>query len=288
MAFLLGSVSTGLSWLSLQPSLVKLVAALSGAGASPEMVASVRSVLPFYLGLDLLLSTLVTYFVLQLAVGRPLGAMESAVDQIARLDLASPLAPSGGPLLSRLQSALARMAQALLADAGYANGGGLKVDYTWVTGEEDGRKAAELWQANLKQLGVTLNIREISITTFEDQIKDPKTASDIQAHYWEPDYADVTAIMNLMYHSKMKEPNGPNYSFYGNPQVDALLDKIPSELDNTKRVDLIKQAQTLVLQDAPDLWVAYVPLLVAARKDVQGYTYHPFFEWNVNYANIHK
>jgi peptide/nickel transport system substrate-binding protein len=179
-------------------------------------------------------------------------------------------------------------AKQLLADAGYANGGGLKVDYTWVTGEEDGRKAAELWQANLKQLGVTLNIREISITTFEDQIKDPKTASDIQAHYWEPDYADVTAIMNLMYHSKMKEPNGPNYSFYGNPQVDALLNKIPSELDNTKRVDLIKQAQTLVLQDAPDLWVAYVPLLVAARKDVQGYTYHPFFEWNVNYANIHK
>lgn len=177
-------------------------------------------------------------------------------------------------------------AKQLLKEAGVAEG--LEVDYTWVTGEEDGRKVAELWQANLKQIGVDLNIREISISTFIDQIKSPETAADVQAHYWEPDYADFMAIDGIMYDSRFAEPAGANYAFYSNPQVDALLDKIKVEADQAKRNDMIKQAQTIILQDAPDVWVAYVPLLVGVRKSVQNYVYHPFFEWKVNYAQITK
>ncbi|MHB8879073.1 MAG: sensor histidine kinase [Myxococcaceae bacterium] len=117
IAFLLGSLSTGLTWLTLQPALVRLVSAvhrLAGAtGSDAEMLARVRGLLPFYLALDLLAVTALCFAVLYLAVGRPLRRTEEAVEQLTRLDLKSPMKPSGGPLLSRLQASLRRMADSL-------------------------------------------------------------------------------------------------------------------------------------------------------------------------------
>ncbi|MDB4898184.1 MAG: dppA [Firmicutes bacterium] len=176
-------------------------------------------------------------------------------------------------------------ARQLLSEAGV---NGLKLDYLWVTGEDDGRKVAELWQANLKKLGVDLNIKEGSYSTFKEQMNSPKTMPDVAAHYWGPDYPDFSAIVNLLYDGRLQQPTGTNLSFYQNKQVDELLDKIGMETDDKQRAALASQAQALILQDAPDIWVAYVPQLIASRKEVQGYVRHPFFDWRVNYAEIHK
>jgi two-component system, NtrC family, sensor kinase len=117
VAFLLGSLSTGLSWLTLQPALIQLLdlARRSAAPESPEaeVLARVRGFLPFALGLDLLLLTVLVYFILDFAVGRPLRATEVAVEQLGRLELDLPPVSQGGPLMSRIQSALNRMADAL-------------------------------------------------------------------------------------------------------------------------------------------------------------------------------
>jgi two-component system, NtrC family, sensor kinase len=117
VAFLLGSLSTGLSWLSLQPVLIRLLdmarrLALPGS-LDMEGVARIRVFLPLALGLDLLVLTLLAYGVLDLAVGRPLRAMERSVKQLGQLRLDVPLEGQGGPLLSRIQVELQRMAEAL-------------------------------------------------------------------------------------------------------------------------------------------------------------------------------
>ena len=82
---------------------------------TPEdaLLARVRGFLPFVLGLDLLLLTVLVYLVLDFAVGRPLRSTEAAVEQLGRLELDLPPVAQGGPLLSRIQSALSRMAEAL-------------------------------------------------------------------------------------------------------------------------------------------------------------------------------
>ncbi|EAU65717.1 PilS2 [Stigmatella aurantiaca DW4/3-1] len=72
-----------------------------------------RGFLPFALGLDLLVLVLLAYIVLDLTVGRPLRATERAVGQLERLELDMAPISQGGPLLSRIQSALNRMAEAL-------------------------------------------------------------------------------------------------------------------------------------------------------------------------------
>ncbi|AGC47637.1 sensor histidine kinase [Myxococcus stipitatus DSM 14675] len=118
VAFLLGSLCTGLSWLSLQPVLIRLLelGRRLAAPGSPdaEVLAQVRGFLPLALGLDLVALTLLAYAVLYLTVGRPLRSAEHMVEQLGRLEWDPHLSPTqGGPLLSRMQRALQRLAEAL-------------------------------------------------------------------------------------------------------------------------------------------------------------------------------
>ncbi|MBN1205334.1 MAG: two-component sensor histidine kinase [Myxococcaceae bacterium] len=117
VAFLLGSLSTGLTWLTLQPPLIQLMD-VARRLAPPEsleaeVLARVKGFLPFALALDLGVLGVLVFFILDFTVGRPLRATESAVEQLGRLELDLPPVSRGGPLLSRIQSALHRMAEAL-------------------------------------------------------------------------------------------------------------------------------------------------------------------------------
>jgi two-component system, NtrC family, sensor kinase len=69
-----------------------------------------------YLLFALLLVGFLSYGVLHWMVARPLRQAEETVGQIGRLELNLPFGSSGGPLLSRLQSSLRRMAEALLRE----------------------------------------------------------------------------------------------------------------------------------------------------------------------------
>jgi signal transduction histidine kinase len=117
IAFLLGALSVGVSWFTLQLPLATLLDALKKlGGAEPAQLATrVQTLLPLYLGLDLVVVTLAAYVVIQLAVGRPLAQAEEAIDRLGQLQLSVPLT-KGGPLLSRLQKALGRMAEALQSE----------------------------------------------------------------------------------------------------------------------------------------------------------------------------
>jgi signal transduction histidine kinase len=117
IAFLFSSLSMGVVWLTLQPVIVQMIAAIRKLAppgtAEAELLARVRSFLPFYLALNLLLLTVVCYVVLYAVLGRPLHRMEQAIEQLGRLDLEMPWEAQGGPLLARIQAALKRMAEAL-------------------------------------------------------------------------------------------------------------------------------------------------------------------------------
>ncbi len=119
VAFLLGSVATAVTWLTLQPALVRIIEAVhkhAPDSAAVDVLTRVRGLLPYYLALDLVLVTALCYLVLHLAVGRPLERTEQAIEQLAHFDSSPLLRPSGGPLLSRLQRSLKRMADALIAE----------------------------------------------------------------------------------------------------------------------------------------------------------------------------
>ncbi len=112
LAVLLGAAATAVSWISLMPSLKALLGASAHAGPPYlQMGQQLRALLPFYLGLDLVLVTVLAYVFLELTVGRPLRETEDAVAQLGKLELTG--AGSGGPLLSRLRRAIRRTSDEL-------------------------------------------------------------------------------------------------------------------------------------------------------------------------------
>jgi len=118
IAFLISTLAVGLCWLSLQPLLARLLDVLHhlAAPGGPEQALLVRTarLLPALLGVHLVAGGALVYAVLYLTVARPLGRAEGLVEQLStlRLELDRPL-DRGGPLLSRLQGALGRLAGAL-------------------------------------------------------------------------------------------------------------------------------------------------------------------------------
>ena len=119
IAFLLAVLATGITWLSFQPVMLRLVEALRVAAplgtASRHVLETAQQFLPLYLGLDLLIVVLVTFGILYFTVARPLGAVEREVQGLERLDWV-PEEKGGGPLLSRFQTSLRRTAAALAAE----------------------------------------------------------------------------------------------------------------------------------------------------------------------------
>ncbi|OJT27368.1 two-component sensor histidine kinase [Archangium sp. Cb G35] len=117
IAFLLSVVGTGFTWLTLQRPLLTLLEVARHGSAPGSLEAAVLSrtlgSLPFLLMLDLVLLTLLAYGVLDFMVGRPLRRTEVVVEQLGRLELDVSVPESPGPLLSRIQRALSRMAAAL-------------------------------------------------------------------------------------------------------------------------------------------------------------------------------
>lgn len=119
VALLVSLVCTAVAWLSVQPTLLRLVdRALRGAGEGPERQAirHLQSALPLYMLVGWLAGALVTFAILRLTVTSPLREAERAIEELGRgaAQEQLPLPRSGGAaLVSQIRRALERLADAL-------------------------------------------------------------------------------------------------------------------------------------------------------------------------------
>ena len=59
----------------------------------------------------------------------------------------------------------------------------------------------------------------------------------------------------LLFHSSQIPPNGQNTGFYRNPEVDRVIEAAQREMDDNKRLDLLRQVHRLLAADQPvDFW----------------------------------
>ena len=78
---------------------------------------------------------------------------------------------------------------------------------------------------------------------------------------WIADYPDAENYLSVFY---SKNPAPPNYTRYKNPQFDALFEKALTETNDSLRYQLYRQADQLMIEDAPvvPLWYDVVVHLV--------------------------
>lgn len=161
------------------------------------------------------------------------------------------------------------LAQELLEEAGVA--GGFAVN---VAVQEADADVIEALQAMWADVGVQLNIQVMESGVWSDAAFadiEGKAREEVHAAYasWARG-PDPDGQLRPLYHSDSWAPDGANLGFYENERLDELLDTGASVTDIDTRLELYAEAQRILLEDAPHVWLYYPQALAAVRSDVDG------------------
>jgi peptide/nickel transport system substrate-binding protein/oligopeptide transport system substrate-binding protein len=140
-------------------------------------------------------------------------------------------------------------AKELLAQAGHPGGKGLTpVTIGSTLKSAEIRQESEAVQQYLTNIGV-----QAELGGFEDwpafQRALEQGETQIFRYAWYADYPDPDNFLYPLFHSQ----SANNYFRYRNPAVDALLDEARRETDDLQRVKLYREAEQLIMNDAPGL-----------------------------------
>lgn len=174
--------------------------------------------------------------------------------------------PGYNPKLTAYTHDVAQARQ-LLAEAGYPAGQGLPPLALWtsVTSQEAVAEH-EAIQRDLQQIGMTLELHTVeSWERFETDILGKRSGA-LYRYAWYADFPDPDNFLFVLFHSQ--SPN--NFAHYSNPQVDQLLEQAQRESNYLTRMALYRDAEALIMADAPVMPLVYYTFQHLFQPYVQG------------------
>lgn len=190
-------------------------------------------------------------------------------------------------------------AKALLAEAGYAAGsdgvlakGGEKLTLKLFAPEglfPGDVAVAEIVAASLKQVGVDVQITKIEKGAYWDHLRQDKAnlAWDMAMFGFNPSNASGTYHLASLFKSNADDNGKPdvwNIGRYRNAEVDGFLAKADTAPAEADRLDALRQAQQIIWDEAPYLWLQINENVSAVRKPVSGVTVMPIVFTNLRAA----
>lgn len=135
-------------------------------------------------------------------------------------------------------------------------------------------QAAQMFQADLRRVGVKLKIVPSTWATITGSTGRPESTPDMWVHWVSAYFIDPENWIGQTYDSRF-HGTWKASAWYRNPQVDELLAKARVTLDQAEREKLYAEATRLVVADSPDIWVYNTVNLRGLSKRVQGYSFSP-------------
>jgi peptide/nickel transport system substrate-binding protein len=174
-------------------------------------------------------------------------------------------------------------AKALLKESGYDGHSILINAYPVPRGyNPQGPKLAEAVQQYFESVGVK---SEIQTTEWTQYRKDRRAGMhNLSFGGWQADTGDPENFLGIFYHSS--NLGATNTSFYNNPEVDKLLNQANEETDVAKRTALFNQAENIVVDDAPTLFISHAKHQVAMRKRVKDFKLQPTYFYYFNNVSL--
>lgn len=154
-------------------------------------------------------------------------------------------------------------AKKLLAEAGYPDGVDVTLDAEGPFKDVVGAVAGMLSKAGIR---AKVNISETSTLQAKWAPAGEKTG-DMMFTSWGNGSLDPSDI----FVPTLRTGGRGNRAFYSNKEVDALLDSADVELDQTKRANLYKKAQTIVNGEAPWIFMWLPQDIYGVSKRVSGW-----------------
>ena len=176
-------------------------------------------------------------------------------------------------------------AKKLLAEAGYPSGFSTTL---WVPESGSGMQApvamSTVMQSNLKAVGVNVSLQTMEWGAYLAKLRTKE--QELFALSWMAGTEDPDMVMYPLLHSSQWTPVGPNRALYKNARFDTLLQQARLTTDQAKRAQLYREAQRVLVDDAPWVFVDHEIQIAALSKRVQGFKLHPSFDLRVETISL--
>ena len=133
-------------------------------------------------------------------------------------------------------------------------------------------------QEALREINIDVEIVQLPYADFITL----QTAGDYEGmlHYtWGADFPDAAGNLIPVFLSTSIPPQN-NHAYYNNPEVDRLLNESESELDQEARLELLREAQRIISEDQPVIFLEHFKWFLAMSTSLTGYTLGPLWYWD--------
>ncbi|MCK5857537.1 MAG: ABC transporter substrate-binding protein [Bacteroidales bacterium] len=156
-------------------------------------------------------------------------------------------------------------ARQLLMDAGFPNGEGMPVITLSTTAAY--LDICKYIQQQAEQVGISMEVDVNQAAALRQMIANSKMP--FFRGSWIADYADPENYLALFYSPNFC-PAGANYTHYSNPKFDLMYEKARGETDLAKRLQLYREMDQMVINDAPVVVLYYDKVLRFVQNNIQG------------------
>jgi len=136
-----------------------------------------------------------------------------------------------------------------------------------------GARLADAIAGDLAKVGIKAEVKTQEWTSYLAQSKTQESFDGPFLLGWMGDNGDVDNFLYALL-STDNIPGG-NRAKYTNADVDKLLIDAQKATDEAKRAELYKQANKLIIDDAPWVFISHTTDMVALRNNISGFVQHP-------------
>jgi peptide/nickel transport system substrate-binding protein len=170
-------------------------------------------------------------------------------------------------------------AKELIEGAGFQEGD--VFDYVYPAGEQSEATVAQLFQANVAEMGFELEVTEVDRATHGDYRYGSAPAEErpmfIAAQRWWPDYNDPWNMLAPNFTEAMIG-NGGNASAWVNERFEQIMAEAEHYTDEEQLATLMKEAQNILTeQDPPAIYYGQFQWYTVLRADIQGFVPNPLY-----------
>ena len=159
-----------------------------------------------------------------------------------------------------------------------------RFDLLIYSGTSSGLPFAQLFQSELKKIGVQLDIAVVDWASLSHRV----LSGNYQASFMAWDLEADPDPFGL-FHSSQFPPRGQNLVFYSNPEADSLIEQGRRNLDYNQRVDIYHRLHAVIADDQPYAWTTQVSIKWGISKHLRNvkesrgfglFTWYPGeFDW---------
>jgi peptide/nickel transport system substrate-binding protein len=161
------------------------------------------------------------------------------------------------------------LAKEYMAQSDYPDG----FSATIVASPGQWEQIAEVFQTNVKEIGIDVEIQSMPYSVLWDLMSDPETAPEFTIALWYPDYPTADVYLTPVF--------GPmatawqNWAFYESEEVNSLLLEGRYEFDEDERAGIYKDVQEIIVEDAPVVFMLEEDRVTFLASYVEGYNRSP-------------